>query len=299
MFFCKRNVLKRPFEIYLDFHEHGPFKIHWRLWRCAFLLANYEEVLRIIEDSFIVNPNHVVTKTELQALAISVLEKGFSESESSWVSFCQKYPSCHSMLTNNIGSRETIIQHVTKWNSKDQRSRLRQKLIRMPKKPKVSTIIELDTVELNSKVENAFNGIVDIPFAPPEVESATTILKTLATAKSRLDGETILQIIPQGFYSSAHVLEHHKQTIAELLDQSLADFTRDYATHFISYFRDKILGNFGFYETNDVSVSIKAMVLSAESKVRFDNNLSQSGEGWLAEAEMARLLALKFSPPIR
>jgi hypothetical protein len=101
--------------------------------------------------------------------------------------------------------------------------------------------------------------------------------------------------MPKGFIHPL-ILEHHKQTIAELLDQSLADFARDHATHFISYFRDKILVNFGFYDTNDVSLSIKAMVLSAESKVRLANNLPQRGEGWLAEAEMVRLLTLKFSP---
>jgi tetratricopeptide (TPR) repeat protein len=292
--YLEQGQFEKAFEIYKRFHDVGRFKIHWRLWRCSFLLGRFSDVLNYIEDHSSESPQRIITQLEARALAVAAVNV-YNDLASDFQSreFKGGFPNCVHILDSKIGNPDAVLALAKRWMTPSGLEKLTKRLIGKSKQkvPRVSEDFARD--EFESILEKAQNGIWDIPEV--EVVTATTILKSLATSNAKLDGKTVVDHMTKGFIHPI-ILEAHGDLLSQIVDLQLAEFQRAHGFDLISTYRDKILGSFGFYESNEVSKAIKSILLIAESEVREANGLPPRGAGWLTESEMVRLLTEKFVP---
>jgi hypothetical protein len=293
-YFLAEGKYEEALRIYEQFHATGRFKNHWRLWRCSFLLNRFKDVVSYIEQETSEFPQRVVTDLEARALAVAaVAANDHFADQSSWHRFNAEFPLCGQILKTKIGDLPGILLVAKRWLTTSELGRLRDRIIGRSKTNHTKFSEDLTLSEFNTTLEKARNGIWDIPQVIPV--TATTILKSLATSNAKLDGQTVIEHMTKGFIHPL-ILESHKETLAQLVDLKLAEFQKTHGKDLVAMYRKIILGSFGFYEANDVSRAIKAILLAAESEVRAANGLPPRGAGWLAESEMVRLLTQKFSP---
>ncbi len=292
--YMEQGEFEKAFIVYKRFHETGRFKIHWRLWRCSFLLGRFDDVMSYIEDHSFQSPQRVITQLEVRALAIAVSNVyGGIENNSQWNEFRKRFPKCAGILESNVGNPESVIVLARHWSTLSGSEKLTKRLIGKPQGQTSKSPQNLSLTELETVMQKARNGVWDVPEVT--VTTATSILKSLATANAKLDGQTVVNHMAKGLVNSV-ILENHSSNLGQAIDRKLEEFQAVHGTDLISFYRTRILGGFGFYEGNEVSNSIRAILLSAESDVRQTAGLPQRGEGWLAESEMVRLLAEKFAP---
>lgn len=292
--YMERGEFEKALIVYKRFHETGRFKIHWRLWRCSFLLGGFEDVMSYIEDHSSQFPQRVITQLEVRALAIAVsnVYSGI-ENGSQWREFRKRFPKCADILESNVGNPESVFALAKHWSTPSASEKLTKRLIGKPKTQASKSPRNLSLAELETVMQKARNGVWDIPEVT--VTTATSILKSLATTNAKLDGQTVVKHMAKGLVNSV-ILENHILHLSQVIDLKLKEFQDAHGTDLISFYRTRILGGFGFYEDNEVSNAIRSILLSAESEVRQTAGLPQRGEGWLAESEMVRLLAEKFAP---
>lgn len=293
-YFLAEGKYEEALKVYEEFHLTGRFKNYWRLWRCSFLLNRFKDVVSYIEQESSESPNRVVTNLEARALAVAaVAANDRFTAESSWQRFNVDFPLCTQILKTKIGDLPAILLVAKRWLMTSESVRLRQRIIGKLKSKHEDSSDDSTLSELNTILEKARNGVCDIP--QPVQVTATTVLKSLAMSNAKLDGQTAVEHMTKGFFHPL-ILESHIETLAQIVDLKLAEFEKAHGKDLVTMYREIILGNFGFYEANDVSRAIKTILLEAESEIRAANGLPARGAGWLAESEMVRLLSQKFSP---
>lgn len=292
--YLEQGQFEKALEIYKQFHTVGPFKIHWRLWRCSFLLGRFRDVLAYIEDYNSESPQRVVTDLEIRALSVAAVNVyGDLTNHPEWIDFKSNFPKCANLLTSKIGKPEAIIILTKRWMTTPGSEKLHKRLVGKSNKNVTKVSQNLTSTEFEIILKKAFDGIWDI--IDVEVITATTILKSLATSKEKLTGQIVIEHMTKRFIHPV-ILETHKTSLSQIIDLKLVEFEKTQGTDLVSMYRERILGSFGFYEANEVSMAIKTILLAAESDVRAANGLPPRGEGWLSESEMVRLLIQKFAP---
>jgi tetratricopeptide (TPR) repeat protein len=290
----QQGKYQEALEVYEEFHAHGRFKNFWRLWRCSFLLNRFQDALQYLEEQSIEAPQRLVTDFEARAIAVAAfMTYDHLSAPPSWTAFVAKYPLCAKILTTKIGDQTAIILVADRWCRGVELEKLRKRVLgrQAQNKPQPSEPVDLD--EMNKILDKARRGINDIKYT--ETPTATSVLKGLASSNKPLKGRTVVDHMCKGFIH-ALILDSHKAALAKLIDAKLVEFAESRGKDLVTFYRDTILGGFGFYEVNEVSKAIKTIVLECEALVRKSNGLPQRGEGWLAESEMFRLLTEKFAP---
>ncbi|MFH0992645.1 MAG: hypothetical protein V1799_21825 [bacterium] len=285
--YLQEGRFEEALRIYQDFHNTGRFKDYWRLWKCSFLLGKYRDSLKYFEQETVA----VIPDYRIHALAIAAVQEYFTIiDQRNWNSFQNEFPKTAAILTARLGNASIIEQTAKRWISSTNLEKIRTRLLGKTTKALPDTY---NDNEFNNILEKAYLGIGP-KYADP-APTATSVLKSLVQEKRKLDGQIVVEHLSKGLINRL-IIDFHKKDFCRLIDSKLLEFELTNHSDFISFYGKTILGNFGFYEQNEVSQAIKMILLEAEKWIRLENNLPLRGEGWLSEAEMVRLLRLKFHP---
>lgn len=292
-YYLQQGKYEEALNEYLEFNKNGRFKDYWRLWKCTFLMERYEESLKYFElDTAI-----VIAHYQIKALAIAAVKLFNPISEvKNWALFNNTFPKTAKILNERIGTASIIEKTGNHWLIEKNIIKIHKRLIGRLNKPKLEGINESDFNQ------SEFYRILDLANAgiPPEYPepqpTATSILQNHVKNNTKLNASTIVQYMLGGVINN-QILEYHLDELVKEIDTQLREFELAHNSDFVKYFKDIIMGPFGFFfDNNEVYQTVKSILLSAEEKIRKNNSLPERGCGWVSEAEMIRLLKIKFSP---
>ncbi len=195
--YMQQGEFEKALIIYKRFHETGRFKIHWRLWRCSFLLGRFQDVISYIEDYSTQFPQRVITQYEVRSLDVAV-SNVYSNllSDLKWHEFMARFPKCADILESNVGNPQAVLALAKRWTTASSAEKLRQRLIGRPRAETPKTPQDPSVADFKNIVQKAQSGVWDVPEVT--VTTATSILKSLATANAKLEGRTVVEHMAKG-----------------------------------------------------------------------------------------------------